>query len=128
MGSGRRAGFEPATLGFGMSSGGSGSFALARVVSGVLARVNDRMLTLCGVRRISSLTNIPICSQMSMGREGFEPSTLGLRVDARALVATGDYSLQGSVERKHLGSHGVLSHGLVDLLLTHSVVPADNDV
>jgi hypothetical protein len=60
----------------------SDSLVLARAFSDLLARVNNGVLTLRRLPRISLSANRRICRQSSMGREGFEPSTLGLRVDA----------------------------------------------
>jgi hypothetical protein len=63
-----------------------------------------------------------------MGRAGIEPATLGLRVDDGLSGRLARYSPQRLTEPNHLGSSGVLSHRLVDLLLTQSAVCVDNNV
>ena len=58
----------------------SGVLALDRALSGVLVRVNNRMLIHRGLRNNVSAAYMLVCRYFLMGREGFEPSTLGLRV------------------------------------------------
>ena len=61
-----------------------------------------------------------------MGREGFEPSTLGLSVDARRSRRLGNAGPRRAVEPNQLGASRVVGHGLVDLLLTQTRVWPDD--
>src|SRR5215203_3866537 len=70
-----------------MRSSVSGVLALDRALSGVLVRVNNRMLIHRGLRTSVSAAKIAICSYFVMGRVGIEPTTLGLRVDASVFRA-----------------------------------------
>jgi hypothetical protein len=61
-----------------------------------------------------------------MGREGFEPSTLGLRVDAGPVLEPRHAWANALVQPNELGRVWVLWCGLVDLLLTCFVACLDN--
>jgi hypothetical protein len=69
---------RPSYSGWGADS--SDLLAPARAFSNVQARVNNRALIPRPLRAISCVTNPAACRHFVMGREGFEPSTLGLRV------------------------------------------------
>jgi hypothetical protein len=59
-----------------------------------------------------------ICRSFFMGREGFEPSTLGLRVDAGAFAASLKGRRSRVVEPNRLGLARAVSWPLVDRALT----------
>src|SRR6266540_6127897 len=61
-----------------------------------------------------------------MGREGFEPSTLGLRVDAGHLLSARECWPRHVVGPNWFGFSWVFWRRLVDLLLTHRVARLDN--
>ncbi len=71
------------TLGLEVCCDGSDPLALLRVFSRALARVNNRMLPACRFREFRCERISTFAGVFRVGREGFEPSTLGLRVDAK---------------------------------------------
>jgi hypothetical protein len=56
-----------------------------------------------------------------MGREGFEPSTLGLRADGGLFCRLGESSANRLIEPNQIKHFGVLWRRLVDFLLTFAL-------
>jgi hypothetical protein len=99
---------------------------LARTFSGVLASVNNRMSTYIAVFGGPHVWKNPICRSFSMCREGFEPSTLGLRVDPTGFAYPLASWKSGITKRNRFCWDRAESRAPVDLLLTRFVFQSDN--
>jgi hypothetical protein len=114
-------GFEPVqppTFGLGMCCDGSDSLALVRALSGLLARVNNRMLTYRRLQRLWRTQIWPFAGTFATRLGGFEPPTRGFEVNASGLVPPCEACRRRVVERNRLGAARGLWGAVVDSVLT----------